>query len=281
MALGKWAMPDQMRAEAFTRAYAVGHSAFPRRVSLKEYPPHWRFQTPDYPERGVQHILEGEMIVRERGREQRLTAGWTLLMFRGGRFELITRNRSCRGFVVFNSTLHVEPVNPGTIALAPNPGLSRLAESITSSLNEAGRFSLAVTLAAGDHLAAYAYHLAVNRFEQPHASAAEWIRITQQLIENHADCNRTLRDILSAVPLSYEHLLRLFKAQMGVSPRAYRIQKRVGIAQKLLLNSQDDITTIAMQLGYSSSQHFATEFRRITGLTPTSFRENPKTGAPA
>ena len=82
----------------------------------------------------------------------------------------------------------------------------------------------------------------------------------------------SLQDILSPVPVSYEHFLRMFKAEWGISPHAWRISKRVDMAKEMLINSREEIARVAMQLGYSSSQHFATEFRRVTGTTPSEFR---------
>jgi AraC-like DNA-binding protein len=44
-------------------------------------------------------------------------------------------------------------------------------------------------------------------------------------------------------------------------------------AHRRLADTNEDITNIAHNLGFSSSQYFATVFRRETGMTPGEYRE--------
>jgi AraC-like DNA-binding protein len=255
-----------------TVAFAAKRSEFPRRVSMKSRPRGWRVRTTDFAQRGVEHVLSGEMVVHCHGREARLTAGWTALTFRGTGFEMAAPARACEAFVVFNSTMRVEPVNPRPIVLPPDASLSRLARDVVDAASASDRFQLDATLAAGDHFAARAYQLAAERFERVELPVEHWLSLAQQLIDAHADSDRPLRDILAAVPIAHERLLQRLARRLGMPPRAYRIRRRVEIAKGLLAASQDELTAIALQLGYSSSQHFATEFRRVTGTTPSAFR---------
>ena len=50
------------------------------------------------------------------------------------------------------------------------------------------------------------------------------------------------------------------------------IRLRIERARLLLAETDMPITMIAADLGYSSSQHFATSFRRDTGTTPSRYR---------
>jgi hypothetical protein len=50
---------------------------------------------------------------------------------------------------------------------------------------------------------------------------------------------------------------------------------RLSEAAKLLKETEHSITDIAFILGFSSTQHFATAFRRLMGQTPTNWRLNP------
>ena len=47
--------------------------------------------------------------------------------------------------------------------------------------------------------------------------------------------------------------------------------QRIRQARQILLDQTDSITEIAVQLAYSSSQHFATAFKKETGLSPRDF----------
>ncbi len=73
--------------------------------------------------------------------------------------------------------------------------------------------------------------------------------------------------------LSRSRLFQLFDQYIGQSPISYVRTLRIKRAQLLLQQPNLPITTIAAQLGFSSSQHFATVFKRITGVTPRAFRK--------
>jgi AraC-like DNA-binding protein len=63
-----------------------------------------------------------------------------------------------------------------------------------------------------------------------------------------------------------------FCAELGIGPSAWMQQRRLDEAQRLLSETDLAVTEIAMQMGFSSSQHFATRFRRLTGTTPQRWR---------
>lgn len=80
--------------------------------------------------------------------------------------------------------------------------------------------------------------------------------------------------------LNYRDLNRRFSAQVGCSISQYWLRERVRSARDRLANSDENVTDIATELGFSSSQHFATTFRKITGLTPSEFRRQAGTPIP-
>lgn len=65
---------------------------------------------------------------------------------------------------------------------------------------------------------------------------------------------------------------RLFKKATGMSPWNYILRARCRQGCEQLQHSSTSVTTIAHALGFSSSQHFSTVFRRLTGHTPLEFR---------
>ncbi len=73
--------------------------------------------------------------------------------------------------------------------------------------------------------------------------------------------------------LSRSRLFQLFEQYIGQSPISYVRNLRIKRAQTLLQQPDIQITTIGTQLGFSSSQHFATAFKRITGMTPRAYRK--------
>ncbi|TVY09167.1 helix-turn-helix transcriptional regulator [Paenibacillus cremeus] len=74
--------------------------------------------------------------------------------------------------------------------------------------------------------------------------------------------------------VSESHFYRTFQAYSGLSPNSYMERLRLKEACRWLEESTEPITHIAHQLGYPSSQHFATVFKRYTGQTPSRWRAN-------
>jgi AraC-like DNA-binding protein len=82
-----------------------------------------------------------------------------------------------------------------------------------------------------------------------------------------------LNGIAQSLGLSPAGLRARFKAETGYTLHAYLLHRRVEEARRRLAESSDDITRIAHELGFCSSQYFATVFRRHTGATPSGYRK--------
>ena len=64
------------------------------------------------------------------------------------------------------------------------------------------------------------------------------------------------------------------KSYSGFSPVSYLINIRISEAIKLLKKPDISLTDIALGIGFYSSQHFSTTFKKLTGYTPSQFRKN-------
>ena len=80
-----------------------------------------------------------------------------------------------------------------------------------------------------------------------------------------------LTEIAREVRLSPFHLCRTFRAATGSTLHAYRNQMRLQSALERLADGCD-ITSVALDLGYSSHSHFTEAFRRLFGITPSRIR---------
>lgn len=88
----------------------------------------------------------------------------------------------------------------------------------------------------------------------------------------------TLDEIAAAAWFSKFHFHRIFKAMVGETIAQFTRRLRLELAANhLVLRPDDDITKIALDCGFSSSQNFAKAFRQHFSTTPTEFR-NSKTG---
>jgi AraC-like DNA-binding protein len=63
----------------------------------------------------------------------------------------------------------------------------------------------------------------------------------------------------------------------GRSPRWYLLECRLGQAHEELLHGERPITDIALELEFSSSQHFSSAFRKLYGRSPSEVRQRART----
>ena len=100
--------------------------------------------------------------------------------------------------------------------------------------------------------------------------------MTRQALEATICTSQSTRQVLSSMGLSYRQLSRYFQQIFHLSPKQYQLQLRVREAERLLRHTRHTITEIAFELGYSSSQHFATHFAAQVGCSPTEFRKRER-----
>ena len=81
-----------------------------------------------------------------------------------------------------------------------------------------------------------------------------------------------------AVHVSPYHLARLFRNEVGIPIHQYVNRLRLGAALEQIAGGAKDLTTLALDLGYSSHSHFSDAFRRTFGAPPSSFRRSTTSG---
>ncbi|MCJ8013583.1 AraC family transcriptional regulator [Paenibacillus sp. KQZ6P-2] len=91
-------------------------------------------------------------------------------------------------------------------------------------------------------------------------------------IEMNPALRLSTRQLAAELGLSESHFYRVFRETNGQSPALYMERVRMGCACRLLLQSSLSITNIAHDLGFKTSQHFATVFKKYIGMTPREWR---------
>jgi len=84
----------------------------------------------------------------------------------------------------------------------------------------------------------------------------------------------TVEEMASLVGLGTTLFNEKVKSYSGFSPLSYLINIRISEAIKLLKQPDISLTDIALDIGFYSSQHFSTTFKKLTGYTPSEFRKN-------
>ena len=76
--------------------------------------------------------------------------------------------------------------------------------------------------------------------------------------------------------MSSAHFSRIFKKAMGLSYQNYLNKQRITKAKNLLRTSAQSVTEIAVSLGFADPTGFGRIFRKLTGHTPSAFRNLPQ-----
>lgn len=83
----------------------------------------------------------------------------------------------------------------------------------------------------------------------------------------------TVEEMAAMVGLGTTAFTEKVKSYTGFSPLNYLINIRISEAIKLLKRPGVKVTSIALETGFYSSQHFSTTFKKLTGYTPGEFRK--------
>jgi AraC-like DNA-binding protein len=81
-------------------------------------------------------------------------------------------------------------------------------------------------------------------------------------------------DLLSEkLNYDYTYLANLFSEVTGITVERYLIAHKIERVKELLLYNELTLTEISYILNYSSVAHLASQFKKVTGLTPTYFKK--------
>lgn len=73
--------------------------------------------------------------------------------------------------------------------------------------------------------------------------------------------------------VDYPSLSNLFSEMKGITIQQCIITHKIERVKDLLLHEKMNLTAISYQLNYSSVAHLSAQFKKVTGLTPSQFKE--------
>ena len=121
----------------------------------------------------------------------------------------------------------------------------------------------------GERLALLA-GLLQRRLERGREAHAD-VRLATAAIERRCG-NVRIRDICAALQVSNKLLIRRFRQDIGLPPKAYaRVLRFRRIVERVRNQADVDWADIACELGYFDQPHFAHEFREFAGCTPRDY----------
>lgn len=103
---------------------------------------------------------------------------------------------------------------------------------------------------------------------------AQLINRLTEYIEARLDREVSLTDLAQLARMPVDTFARHFRAETGMAPYAYVLERRIRRAEALLKSSDMPISIMALELGFSSQSHLTSTFRRLTGITPYLYRRH-------
>ena len=82
----------------------------------------------------------------------------------------------------------------------------------------------------------------------------------------------SLKSLAGQLNVNSSYLSTLFKKETGLPLTEYVNRRRIDMAKELLANTSYPLKSIATQCGISDIQYFTRMFKRITGMTPKTYR---------
>jgi len=102
----------------------------------------------------------------------------------------------------------------------------------------------------------------------------EWVAQIITMIESRYAEPLTLEVLADAFHGSPYHLQRTFKQIQGISPAEYITRTRISKAKEWLTTTTRPIMEIALAVGIANPAHFATQFLKRVGMSPSEYRKS-------
>lgn len=99
-----------------------------------------------------------------------------------------------------------------------------------------------------------------------------WLLQATDLLHDRLAEPLSLGDIARTVGVHPVHLARVFRRHHRCTVGEYVRRLRVGLACSQLTHSSASLSEIALAAGFPDQSHFSRVFKRVTGLTPGTFR---------
>ena len=97
--------------------------------------------------------------------------------------------------------------------------------------------------------------------------------IVHQVHHSTIDEQHNFSEILSKkINKDYSYLSGLFSEVVGITIEKYIINQKIEKVKELIIYNEMNFSEIAYHLGYSSVAHLSAQFKKVTGLTPSHFK---------
>jgi AraC family transcriptional regulator len=149
--------------------------------------------------------------------------------------------------------LHVKYVRLGEVELTKDPGKARL-QQFADDLKQTG-FEL-----LDDQK--------MQLIEQVKSLLIQ--KVQSGNVEEHFSVSKYISDNIYK---DYSSISKLFSEVEGITIEQFFILQKIEKTKEWLMYNEQSLSQIAFNLGYSSTQHLSSQFKKLTGMTPSQFKQ--------
>lgn len=175
-------------------------------------------------------------------------------------------------FIHFNIGMPYDNIHPQVFTLEITDHWLKKLRTITASLqSEFRKFDFHISLVIKSLIFDLLASLPDQKWEM--ISKDKRILNILQFIELNLKKDLSNNILADQAKLVTNAFIRLFKAEVGVSPQVYIREKRIAKACALLDHSRDTIDIVAEQTGFADRYHFSKIFKQVIGTSPGKYRK--------
>jgi AraC-like DNA-binding protein len=111
------------------------------------------------------------------------------------------------------------------------------------------------------------------RLQRPNRLASLSVANAMNYLETHFDEPVSLDELSRLTHMSKRSFLRAFQAATGHTPIAFLTNRRLARAAEMLRRQEENVTSVALKVGYNDSNYFARRFHAMFGVPPSKYRK--------
>ncbi|WP_105615544.1 helix-turn-helix domain-containing protein [Vallitalea okinawensis] len=134
----------------------------------------------------------------------------------------------------------------------------------------------------GDHLDELLYRLTIKQIlahiytdctrRKQHKPSDHRIEAAKTLINKNITCLPTITELCEKAGLSQAYFSKLFKSQVGMTPKHYMYSMKMDHGKYLLTQMDYSVKETALTLGYSDPYIFSNQFKKAFGYPPSLYK---------
>ena len=114
------------------------------------------------------------------------------------------------------------------------------------------------------------------------ATPTKKLRKVFAYIKLHSKENITLEELCTICNFSRQHLIRVFRTEFGMTPKSYISNYRINCAKELFFREPTlSVKEVAYEMGFEDQHYFSRLFTRVTGQSPSAYKEHLKNFDPS